>query len=126
MFGSFDTSKFDIPDDNTEGENKTFDLTSYADYMAEKEKGKKKEYKRPKELQGKNKDILKIVKYSTNKHKIKQRKLMEDNIIPQHASLLFSAVGLVQVNQTYWLILRSVLSSMERQTKKTLSQDILI
>ena len=85
MFGDFD-SKFDIPDDNTEGENKTFDLTSYADYMAEKEKGKKKEYKRPKELQGKNKDILKIVKYSTNKHKIKQRKLMEDNIIPQHAS----------------------------------------
>ena len=86
MFGSFDPSNFDIPDDNTEGENKTFDLTSYADYMAEKEKGKKKEYTRPKELSDKNTDILKIVKYDTNKHKIKQRPMMEKNIIPTHAS----------------------------------------
>jgi hypothetical protein len=72
-------------DDNTETE-KGWELTSYADYLQETEDKKKEEIKRPKELQGKNKDILKIVKYDTNKHKIKQRKLMEDNIIPQHAS----------------------------------------
>jgi hypothetical protein len=72
-------------DDNTETE-KGWELTSYADYLQETEDKKKEEIKRPKELQGKNKDILKIVKYDTNKHKIKQRKFMEDNIIPQHAS----------------------------------------
>ena len=75
----------DTGDDNTENE-KGWELTSYADYLQETEDKKKEEIKRPKELQGKNKDILKIVKYDSNKHKIKQRKFMEDNIIPQHAS----------------------------------------
>ena len=63
-----------------------WDLTSYADYLSETDDKKKEKINRPKELQGKNKDILKIVKYDSNKHKIKQRKLMEDNIIPSHAS----------------------------------------
>ena len=54
--------------------------------MAYENKDKKKAYKRPKELSDKNKDILKIVKYDTNKHKIKQRPMMENNIIPSHAS----------------------------------------
>lgn len=86
MFGDFDESKFDVKVDTEETKEKTFDLESYADYMARENKDKKKEYSRPKELSDKNKNILKIVKYDTNKHKIKQRPLMEQNIIPTHAS----------------------------------------
>lgn len=86
MFGDFDESKFDIKVDTEDTKEKTFDLESYADYMAYENKDKKKEYSRPKELSDKNKNILKIVKYDTNKHKIKQRPLMEQNIIPTHAS----------------------------------------
>lgn len=76
----------DTGDDNTETE-KGWDLLSYADYLQETDEKKDKEkINRPKELRGKNREILKIAKYDTNKHKIKQRKLMEDNIIPTHAS----------------------------------------
>ena len=55
MFGEFDEKNFNInleTEDKTE--NKTFDLESYADYMAYENKDKKKEYKRPKELSDKN------------------------------------------------------------------------
>lgn len=82
MFGSFDPSNFDIPDDNTEGENKTFDLASYADYMAEQNKDKKKKTQpKPKE---KDNDLLKIIKFDTNKSKIKLRPLQEQKVIPAH------------------------------------------
>lgn len=87
MFGDFDEKSFNINlESEDKKEEKTFDLESYADYMAHENKGKKTEYKRPKELSDKNNDILKIVRYDTNKHKIKQRPMMEKNIIPQHAS----------------------------------------
>ena len=75
----------DTGDDNTETE-KGWELTTYADYLQETEDKQQKKINRPKELEGKNKDILKIVKYESNKHKIKQRKMMEDDIIPSHAS----------------------------------------
>ena len=81
MFGDFD-SKFDIPDDNTENENKGFELQSYADYITEEnKKTKKKETKKHKEN---NNDLLKIIKFDTNKSKIKVRPLQEQNIIPKH------------------------------------------
>ena len=86
MFGSEYENAFDIADDNTENEKKGFDLQSYADYMAETEK-KKEKINRPKELKKMDtNNLLKIVKYSTNKHSIKQRPLMEQNVIPTHAS----------------------------------------
>lgn len=82
LFNDFD---YNNPDDNTEPEQKGWDLLPYQDYMAEEDEKKTKKPKRPKEL--KNKDnILKIVRYDTNKHKIKQRPLMEQNVIPRHAS----------------------------------------
>jgi DNA replication protein DnaC len=86
MFGNFDETSFNIKVDDDDKKEKTFDLESYADYMAYENKDKKKAYNRPKELSDKNNDILKIVRYDTNKHKIKQRPMMEKNIIPTHAS----------------------------------------
>ena len=52
----------------------------------DKEKKDKKK-KLPKNVMNMNKsDILKIVPYPTNKHKIKQRPMMKADIIPRHAS----------------------------------------
>ena len=82
LFGNFD---FKTQDDTTENEQKGFELTSYADYMAEKQEKKKKKMVRPTEIKNKN-NLLKIIRYDTNKHKIKQTPLMEKNIIPRHAS----------------------------------------
>jgi len=86
MFGSF-VDKFDMNETEDGTEEKTFQFTPYDQYIEQKEKdeGKKEKKTRPKELKQKT-NFLKIVKYSTNKHKIKQRHLMEKNVIPQHAS----------------------------------------
>ena len=86
MFGSF-VDKFDMNETEDGTEQKTFSFTPYEEYIEQKQKdeGKKEKKTRPKELKQKT-NFLKIVKYSTNKHKIKQRPLMEKNIIPQHAS----------------------------------------
>jgi hypothetical protein len=86
MFGSF-VDKFDMNETEDGTEQKTFSFTPYEEYIEQKQKdeGKKEKKTRPKELKQKT-NFLKIVKYSTNKHKIKQRPLMEKNVIPQHAS----------------------------------------
>lgn len=81
MFGDFE-DKFNMVKDDEEGtEIKTFELESYADYMASENKTKKKETVKPKE---KNDDLLKIIVYKTNKEDIKKRPLQEQNIIPAH------------------------------------------
>ena len=71
MFGSF-VDKFDMNETEDGTEEKTFSFTPYAEYIEQKEKdeGKKEKKTRPKELKEKT-NFLKIVKYSTNKHKIK-------------------------------------------------------
>jgi hypothetical protein len=80
MFEDFE-DKFSISKDEETTETKTFDLESYADYMAHENKNKKKETTKPKE---KNDDLLKILVYKTNKADIKRRPLQEQNIIPSH------------------------------------------
>jgi len=68
-----------IIDDNTD------DFMKFEDY----EKATKKPKEIPsdvKKLRNNKNDILKIVAYPTNKHKIKQRPLMKSNILPRHAS----------------------------------------
>ncbi len=62
MFGDFDESTFNIKVEETDEKEKTFDLQSYAEYMAYENKDKKKEYKRPKELSNKNNEKIKIDK----------------------------------------------------------------
>lgn len=82
MFGDFDESTFNIKTEDTEEKEKTFDLESYADYMAHENKDKKKKQtSKPKED---NKDLLKILKFDTNKSKIKLRHLQEQKVIPAH------------------------------------------
>ena len=87
LFNEF--SNFDIPvaDDDETTETKFFELQSYADYIADQEKksNKNTDYQLPKDVKA-NKDLLKIIKYKTNKHSIKQRQMMERDIIPQHPS----------------------------------------
>ena len=78
LFGDFD---YNTTDDNTEQEQKGYDLMSYADYIQETEEKKKKKTKKPKEQDN---DLLKIIKFDTNKSKIKLRHLQEKNIIPAH------------------------------------------
>lgn len=83
MFGDFDEKNFNINlESEDKKEEKTFDLESYADYMAYENKDKKKKQtSKPKEQ---NDDLLKILKFETNKSKIKLRPLQEQNIIPAH------------------------------------------
>jgi len=83
MFGDFDEKNFNINlESEDKKEEKTFDLESYADYMAYDNKDKKKrQTSKPKE---KDDDLLKILKFDTNKSKIKLRPLQEQNIIPAH------------------------------------------
>ena len=65
-------------------ENVGFDLQNYNEYMHEQnEKEGKKKCKKPKECDMDG-NMLKIVKFETNKSKIKVRKLQEDNVIPRH------------------------------------------
>jgi hypothetical protein len=80
MFEDFE-DKFNISKDEETTESKTFELESYADYIAHENKNKKKETTKPKE---KNDDLLKILVYKTNKADIKRRPLQEQNIIPAH------------------------------------------
>jgi hypothetical protein len=80
MFEDFE-DRFNISKDEETTETKTFELESYADYMAHENKNKKKETVKPKEL---NDDLLKILVYKTNKEDIKRRPLQEQNIIPAH------------------------------------------
>lgn len=88
MFGDF--NNFNIPNEEDEvgTDKKHFDLESYADYMKLKGtgEGQERRFKLPEELKTLKNNKLKIVKFSTNKHKIPQRQIMEDNIIPQHPS----------------------------------------
>ena len=84
LFGDFDYKTQD-PDDDSNEQPKFFELPSYTTYLEEKENKTKKKMKRPKEINNKN-NLLKIIKYDTNKHKIKQTPLMDKNIIPKHAS----------------------------------------
>ena len=84
LFGDFDFKETGDDDDSNK-EPKFFELPSYSTYLEEKENKTKKRMKRPKEINDKN-NLLKIIKYDTNKHKIKQTPLMIKNIIPKHAS----------------------------------------
>lgn len=61
------------------------DFCSLLDDDEEFQKKKKKDTQLPKEAKMKQ-NLLKIVKYPTNKNKIKQRPLMKENIIPRHSS----------------------------------------
>ena len=83
MFNDFDEKKLNINlESEDKKEDKTFDLESYADYIAYDNKDKKKKQtSKPKE---KDDDLLKILKFDTNKSKIKLRPLQEQNIIPAH------------------------------------------
>ena len=82
MFGDFDEKNFNIDlDPEDKKEEKTFDLESYADYIAYQNKDKKKKTNKPKEH---DKDLLNIVMFETNKSKIKLRPLQEQKIIPAH------------------------------------------
>lgn len=80
MFDDF-TDQFSITKDEETSDVKTFELESYADYMAEENKTKKKDTVKPKETDN---DMLKILVYKTNKADIKRRPLQEQNIIPAH------------------------------------------
>jgi hypothetical protein len=80
MFGDFE-DKFTLQKDEETTETKTFELESYADYIASDNKTKKKQTVKPKE---KDDDLLKIIVYKTNKDDIKRRPLQEQNIIPAH------------------------------------------
>ena len=82
MFGDFDEKLFSIPKVDEPTENKTFELESYAEYMSKGNQDKKKaKTKKPKE---ESSDLLKIIKFDTNKSKIKLRPLQEQKIIPAH------------------------------------------
>jgi hypothetical protein len=82
MFGDFDEKLFSIPKVDEPIENKTFELESYAEYMSKGSQAKKKaKTKKPKE---ESSDLLKIIKFDTNKSKIKLRPLQEQKIIPAH------------------------------------------
>jgi hypothetical protein len=82
---------FDDPSNNdinnlTENEIQEEDFKPWDFEPLDKEQKDKKK-KLPKNVLNMSKnDILKIVPYPTNKHKIKQRPMMEADIIPRHAS----------------------------------------
>ena len=81
MFGDFDEKQFTIPTVDEPTEQKTFELESYSEYMSKGNKEKKKATNKPKEQ---STDLLKIIKFETNKSKIKLRPLQEQKIIPAH------------------------------------------
>ena len=54
---------FETKTEDANEENKGWDLISYSEYLEQTEEKEKDKITRPKELLGKNKDILKIVKY---------------------------------------------------------------
>lgn len=83
MFGEYDETVFDIKTDNEEStEQKTYELESYAEYLAfnNKDKKKKKTIKPKEDME----DLLKIQVFKTNKMDIKTRPLQEQFIIPKH------------------------------------------
>ena len=84
MDSLFDESLNSLKALEEDTEHKGFDLQNYDEYIQEKdERNGKKCLKKPKDCDKKG-HLLKIVKYETNKSKIKVRKLQEDNVIPKH------------------------------------------
>jgi len=118
MFGDFDETSFNIPTlDDDKQEVKTYELESYADYMAyeNKDKKKKKETTKPKENKD---DLLKIQVFKTNKMDILRRPLQDQHIIPSHPFRLL-LVGRSGSGKTMNLINLMTRSHMYGRTKKS-------
>tara|TARA_R110002126_G_scaffold152665_1_gene299787 strand:- start:256 stop:1173 length:918 start_codon:yes stop_codon:yes gene_type:complete len=84
MYSDNTENLFNLPNGNENMTNddgeKSYELQTYTDYLNEKEPNKKVKKIKPKE----DGDLLKIIKYESNKSKIKQRPLATQGVIPKH------------------------------------------
>lgn len=119
MFNNFDFEKTSNDNDNNESEAPKLEFLDYAEYrkLMNMDPEKKKENKNV----PKYKNPLEIVKFPTNKHAIKERQVMIDNIIPRlgTSTIINGKSGSGKTNLLLNLCLKKEFWGKERKTDKT-------
>ena len=119
MFNSFDFEKNSNDNDNNETETPKLEFLDYAEYrkLMNMDDDKKKDNKNI----PKYKNPLEIIKFPTNKHGIKERQVMIDNIIPRlgTSTIINGKSGSGKTNLLLNLCLKKEFWGKERPTDKT-------
>jgi hypothetical protein len=119
MFNNFDFEKNSNDNDNNENETPKLEFLDYAEYrkLMNIDDNKKKDNKNV----PKYKNPLEIVKFPTNKHDIKERQVMIDNIIPRlgTSTIINGKSGSGKTNLLLNLCLKKEFWGKERPTDKT-------
>ena len=119
MFNSFDFEKKSDDNDNNETEAPKLEFLDYAEYrkLMKMDDDKKKDKKDI----PKYKNPLEIIKFPTNKHGIKERQVMIDNIIPRlgTSTIINGKSGSGKTNLLLNLCLKPEFWGKERPTDKT-------
>ena len=119
MFNSFDFEKNSGDNDNNENETPKLEFLDYAEYrkLMHMDDDKKKDNKNV----PKYNNPLEIIKFPTNKHGIKERQVMIDNIIPRlgTSTIINGKSGSGKTNLLLNLCLKKEFWGKERPTDKT-------
>jgi len=119
MFNSFDFEKNSGDNDNNENEMPKLEFLDYAEYrkLMHMDDDKKKDNKNV----PKYNNPLEIIKFPTNKHGIKERQVMIDNIIPRlgTSTIINGKSGSGKTNLLLNLCLKKEFWGKERPTDKT-------
>lgn len=119
MFNSFDFEKNSGDNDNNENETPKLEFLDYAEYrkLMHMDDDKKKDIKNV----PKYNNPLEIIKFPTNKHGIKERQVMIDNIIPRlgTSTIINGKSGSGKTNLLLNLCLKKEFWGKERPTDKT-------
>jgi len=119
MFNSFDFEKNSNDNDNNENETPKLEFLDYAEYrkLMHMDDDKKKDNKNL----PKYNNPLEIIKFPTNKHGIKERQVMIDNIIPRlgTSTIINGKSGSGKTNLLLNLCLKKEFWGKEKPTDKT-------